>query len=229
MIVTGYRGETKPKMYILVGGKGSRLETVTAGNIPKSLIDTGQKPFLVYVLDMLGSKFDVTLVCSKANVNYFKKFKKEWVFKPMEILNEGKASGTAGWLRKFYRRLPESFYVMNGDTFYAGDMDLHTYESTIFVKEDVIEGDEGYVEGWGGLVLKMVEKNPDAIGEKKKVNHGIYKFYKKDLPLPFEKKEQLSMEYDILPNMKLNYKVVNSTKYDIGTVERLEKFEKWFR
>jgi len=38
----------------------------------------------------------------------------------------------------------------------------------------------------------------------------------------------ISIEYDILPNMNLSYKVLNTTKFDIGTPERLERFKKWF-
>ena len=55
---------------------------------------------------------------------------------------------------------------------------------------------------------------------------GIYKFYNEDIILP--DKLPLSMEYDILPMMNLNYKILESDRYDIGTPERLERFKKWF-
>ena len=35
------------------------------------------------------------------------------------------------------------------------------------------------------------------------------------------------MEYDILPEMDLLYKVIDTNRFDIGTPERLEKFMSW--
>ena len=69
------------------------------------------------------------------------------------------------------------------------------------------------------------------------VNVGIYKLYLNDIIFPYrvplystqrQFKIPLSMEYDILPNMDLSYKEVETDRFDIGTPERLEKFKKWF-
>ena len=121
--------------------------------------------------------------------------------------------------------LPESFYVMNGDTFFSGDLNLDCDTSTIFVTEELVTSDVGYIKGKDGNVEEFVEKNPDAEG-KELVSIGIYKFYKKDLIVPM--RLPVSIEYDILPNMNLSYKILDTTKFDIGTPERLEKFKKWF-
>ena len=37
----------------------------------------------------------------------------------------------------------------------------------------------------------------------------------------------LSMEYDILPRVDLSYKILRTDRFDIGTPERLERFEAW--
>ena len=50
-------------------------------------------------------------------------------------------------------------------------------------------------------------------------------FYKKDIILPM--RLPISIEYDILPNIELKYKVLNTVRFDIGTPERLEKFKTW--
>ena len=121
--------------------------------------------------------------------------------------------------------LPESFYVMNGDTFFSGDLNLDCDTSTIFVAEEPVTPDVGYIKGKDGKVEEFVEKNPDAEG-KQLVSVGMYKFYKKDLTIPM--RLPVSIEYDILPNMNLSYKILDTTKFDIGTPERLEKFKKWF-
>ena len=170
MIVTELNEGTK--LYLLVGGKGTRLSSVTNGT-PKPLVDINNNPFLKYVINNL-SGFDITLVCSDLNYDYFKNF-------DLDILNEGELSGTGGFLMK--TNLPESFYVMNGDTFFSGDLNLDCDTSTIFVAEETVTPDVGYIKGKDGKVEEFVEKNPDAEG-KQLVSIGMYKFYKNDLTIP---------------------------------------------
>jgi len=203
------------KLYLLVGGKGTRLSSVTNG-LPKPFVDIQGKPFIERVLENL-SGFDVTLVCSDLNYDYFKNLK-------VDVFNEGEPSGTGGFLSKIDP--PECFYVMNGDTFYSGDLNLDCDKSTIFVSEEKIKGDEGYILGRDGKVETYIEKNIFSMGETHFVNLGIYKIYKKDLFLP--KRFPISIEYDILNDMPLEYKVLNTNRFDIGTPERLEKFKLWF-
>ena len=213
MIVTELSKGTK--LYLLVGGKGERLSSVTNGT-PKPLVDIKGKPFINYVLDDLKG-FDVTLVCSNSTYDYFKNL-------DVEVFNEGDRAGTGGFLMKLGENVPDSFYVMNGDTYFTGDLNLDTDESTVFVAEELVTDDVGYIKGRNGKVEEFVEKNPFAKG-KELVSVGIYKFYKKDITLPM--RLPISIEYDILPNMELKYKVLNTVKFDIGTPERLEKFKTW--
>ena len=203
------------KLYLLVGGKGERLSSVTNGT-PKPLVDIKGKPFINYVLDDLKG-FDVTLVCSDSTYEYFKNLE-------IDVFNEGDRAGTGGFLMKLGENVPDSFYVMNGDTYFTGDLNLDTDESTVFVAEELVTEDVGYIKGNSGKVQEFVEKNPFAKG-KELVSLGIYKFYKKDITLPM--RLPISIEYDILPNMELKYKVLNTVKFDIGTPERLEKFKTW--
>ena len=204
------------KLYLLVGGKGERLSSVTNGT-PKPLVNIKGKPFINYVLDDLKG-FDVTLVCSDSTYDYFKNL-------DIDVFNEGDRAGTGGFLMKLGESVPDSFYVMNGDTYFTGDLNLDTDESTVFVAEELVTDDVGYILGKNGKVEEFVEKNPFAKG-KELVSLGIYKFYNKDLLIP--EKLPLSMEYDILPMMDLNYKVLKSERFDIGTPERLERFKKWY-
>ena len=203
------------KLYLLVGGKGERLSSVTNGT-PKPLVEINGKYFINYVLDDLKG-FDVTLVCSDSTYDYFKNF-------DVEVFNEGDRVGTGGFLMKLGENVPDSFYIMNGDTYFTGDLNLDTDESTIFVAEELVTDDVGYIRGRKGKVEEFVEKNPFAKG-KELVSIGIYKFYKKDITLPM--RLPISIEYDILPNIELKYKVLNTVKFDIGTPERLEKFKTW--
>lgn len=202
------------KLYLLVGGRGTRLSSITNG-LPKPLVDVNGKSFISRVLDNL-SGFDITLVCSNLNYEHFKNI-------GVDVFNEGELSGTGGFLNKV--NLPESFYVMNGDTFYSGDLNLDCDVSTIFVSREKTSGDEGYVLGKDGKVETYIEKNIFSSGETHLVNLGIYKLYKKDLVLP--NKLPISIEYDILNEMDLSYKVLETNRFDIGTPERLERFKKW--
>ena len=203
------------KLYLLVGGKGERLSSVTNGT-PKPLVDIKGKPFINYVLDDLKG-FDITLVCSNSTYDYFKNL-------DVEVFNEGDRAGTGGFLMKLGESVPDSFYVMNGDTYFTGDLNLDTDKSTVFVAEELVTDDVGYIKGRNGKVEEFVEKNPFAKG-KELVSIGIYKFYKKDITLPM--RLPISIEYDILPNIELKYKVLNTVRFDIGTPERLEKFKTW--
>ena len=203
------------KLYLLVGGKGERLSSVTNGT-PKPLVNIKGKPFINYVLDDLKG-FDVTLVCSDSTYDYFKNL-------DIDVFNEGDRAGTGGFLMKLGESVPDSFYVMNGDTYFTGDLNLDTDESTVFVAEELVTDDVGYIKGRNGKVEEFVEKNPFAKG-KELVSVGIYKFYKKDITLPM--RLPISIEYDILPNIELKYKVLNTVRFDIGTPERLEKFKTW--
>lgn len=212
MIVTELSKGTK--LYVLVGGRGTRLFSITKG-LPKPLVDVNGKPFIQHFLDNL-SGFDITLICSNLNFDYFKNL-------GVDVFNEGDPSGTGGFLSKV--NLPESFYVMNGDTFYSGDLNLDCDKSTIFVSLQKTTGDEGYIFGNNDKVEKYIEKNIFSSGETHLVNLGIYKFYKKDLVIP--DRLTISIEYDILNEIDLSYKVLNTDKFDIGTPERLEKFKRW--
>ena len=214
MIVTELSKGTK--LYLLVGGRGTRLASVTNGK-PKPLVDIQEQSFLDIVLDNL-SGFDVTLICSDLNYEYFKTYRRSGY----EVFNEGIPSGTGGFLRKV--NLPDSFYVMNGDTFFSGDMNLDCDESTIFVAEENVTHDVGYIQGKDGKVEYFVEKDNGAWG-KKLVSLGVYKLYRNEIEIP--NMLPISMEYDILPKMELSYKIIKTDKFDIGTPERLEKFREW--
>ena len=89
------------KLYLLVGGRGTRLLSITNG-APKPMVDVNGVPFIQRVIENL-SGFDVTLVCSDLNYEYFKDL-------GVDVFNEGEPSGTAGFLCKV--DLPESFLTM---------------------------------------------------------------------------------------------------------------------
>ena len=121
--------------------------------------------------------------------------------------------------------MKDSFYIMNGDSYFTGNLKLDVDMSTVFVAKEPIANDVGYIKGKDGKVVEFVDKNPDAEG-KQLVSIGMYKFYKNDLTIPM--RLPLSMEYDILPKIDLSYRIIKTDRFDIGTPERLERFKQWF-
>ena len=224
MIVTESNEGTS--LFILVGGKGERLSSVTKG-LPKPLVDIDGRPFIDYVIKNLKG-FKIYLIASDLTYEHFKRYgytdsKKSGV---RNLLNEGECCGTGGFMCKLGPDfLEDSFYVMNGDSYFTGDLNVDVDKSTVFVAEEDVTDDVGYVKGQNGKVESFVEKDPNVSG-KQLVNLGLYKFYKKDILTPM--RLPISMEYDILPRIpELEYKVLNTVRFDIGTPERLEKFKTW--
>ena len=91
------------KLYLLVGGKGERLSSITNGK-PKPLVEINHRPFINYVLENLKG-FDITLVCSKDTYWDFEGYKNIWI----DVINEGHRAGTGGFLMKLGENIPDSF------------------------------------------------------------------------------------------------------------------------
>ena len=134
MIVTESNEGTK--LYLLVGGKGERLSSVTKGK-PKPLVEVNHRPFINYVLDSLKG-FDITLVCSKDTYWDFKGYENIG----LEVINEGYRAGTGGFLIKIAEDAPDSFYVQSGEILLRyGKTDDYEKSETIVLKP----GDKFYV------------------------------------------------------------------------------------
>ena len=157
------------KLFLLVGGRGTRLSSVTNGKA-KPLVDINNKNFIDYVLENL-SGFDITLVCSELNYDQFVEYEACGI----SVMNEGSLSGTGGFLQKV--DLPESFYVMNGDTFYSGQLNLDCDESTIFVVEEKVTSDVGYIQRWKVECFMRKRPSNPCLGKKRmKKNCRYLKF-----------------------------------------------------
>ena len=70
-------------------------------DILSSLVNVNDRPFINYVLDDLKG-FDITLVCSNLNYEYFKYYRSIGV----EVINEGVPCGTGGFLMKMGENIP---------------------------------------------------------------------------------------------------------------------------
>lgn len=107
---------------ILAGGFGTRLSHIVS-DVPKPMAPIKEIPFLDYVIKTLKQQnFDdfVFLTGYKSEVieNYYKDLKN------VHFIKEEKALGTGGAILNAYNYLNDTFFVINGDTFFDIDYSI---------------------------------------------------------------------------------------------------------
>ena len=217
---------------ILCGGLGTRLGKITKIT-PKPLIKIGKEPFLNSLIERLAKyKLDkILLLCSYKSKKFFKKYhnKKINKFTKVICIDEKRLLGTGGALVNAKNKLANYFYLLNGDTYFDGDL-LQLNENFNKKKFDVIVSTKKiYNTRYGAFKEKnniIQEFNNYAKKEKANINLGTY-IVKKNILNEF-KKEPLSFENDILPKLVKKKKVQcsffpNNFFLDIGVNSDLKK------
>ena len=217
---------------ILCGGLGTRLGKITKIT-PKPLIKIGTKLFLDYLIKKLTKyKLDkILLLCSYKSNKFFKKYhnKKLNNFTKITCVDEKKLLGTGGALVNAKNKLENYFYLLNGDTYFDGDL-LQLNEEFNRKKFDVIISTKKiHNERYGAIKVKnsiVQEFKKYKKKEKANINLGSYIIKKKVLNK--YKKRQLSLENDILPGLIKKNKVQcsffqKSFFLDIGINKDLKK------
>ena len=211
------------QVFILVGGKGSRLGNVTKKN-PKPLIKVNKKPFLDYLISFF-IKFnfrEIILLTNYQSKKFFKKYNKKYIRNTRIIcLNEDEYLGTSGSLKNSLGQAKKQFMLCNGDTFF----DINLFD---FIKKF----DNNKV---CSLACSSSQKNLKRYSSfshknNKYVSSGIYLFNKKKI-----KKfliEKGSLENEVLK--KIPKKDIKFVKYkkkfiDIGTPKDLKKANKFLK
>ena len=222
---------------ILAGGKGTRLGSVTL-ETPKPMVNIGGRPFIEYIiwnLSRQGIKEIYILAGFKSQViiDYFNQ--KDLYGVEIKILVEYEPLGTAGSLILHQDLLNESFWVLNGDTFFdCSYVDLYNKHKND--KEIIIFGTQlkqvnrfGSITFNSSLFVTAFEEKKDNF-EDSAINAGIYMFHKeylKDLEVEF-----LSLENDLFPSLaalkKIKIFLSNGYFIDIGIPESLSQARKDF-
>ena len=112
---------------ILLGGLGTRLKSISDG-VPKSLMPIGEKVYLDILLDKLKLfKIDNIYLSLHYKPELFIKYiSQKNLHKKLIPIIEPKPLGTGGAI-KYVRdsvSLPDTFFVINGDTFSNISIDL---------------------------------------------------------------------------------------------------------
>tara|TARA_A100001015_G_scaffold308744_1_gene406877 strand:- start:836 stop:2140 length:1305 start_codon:yes stop_codon:yes gene_type:complete len=217
---------------ILCGGMGKRLGKKTKLT-PKPLLKIKKKPFLDYLIDHL-IRYKITkivMLCGYKSEQFINKYHKKKINGVCEIkcIKEKKLMGTGGALINAKNELDEIFYLVNGDTFFNGDL-LYLNENFDRSKFDVILATKKILnDRYGSLSLKKkrVSKFLNEPSKKKTyINLGTY-IVKKKLFNNYKKKF-FSFEKNLLPTIAKKKKIQflkfeNNFFIDIGIKKDLKK------
>ena len=226
------QGNSIKQAVILCGGLGSRLGRITKVT-PKPLLKIGKKPFLDLIINkLIKYRLDkIFLLCSYKSKKFFDKYhnKKINSFTKIICIDEKKLLGTGGALVNAKNKLADYFYLLNGDTYFDGDL-LQLNEHFDKKKFDVIVSTKKiYNIRYGAIKEKnniIQEFHNYSKKERSNINLGTY-IVKKKILNNF-KNEPLSFENDILPKLVKKKRVQCSffTKnffLDIGVNSDLRK------
>ncbi len=198
------------EVIVLAGGMGTRISSVTKGQIPKPMLLVNNKPFLEYLLEWLSSqkvKKVILAVGFKSEVikNYFKNN-----FNNMEIIysDEGNSKlGTGGAIKKAAAFVSDKvFFVVNGDTYFPISLSilqknhkLNNADITIALKKmnNIDRYGQVLVDN-SNLIKAFLEKNNKM--QESLINGGVY-LINKDIFKNINE-EKFSFEKQILEKVK---------------------------
>lgn len=174
--------QSKPnKVILMVGGLGTRLRPLT-NDIPKPMLDVGNKPILHTIVENFAKYgYKDIIMC----VNYKSEMIKEYFGDgssfgvKIEYILEEKRMGTAGALSLLKERPKDDFFVMNGDLLTNVNFEyLHEYHkdsnalASICIRKYEMQVPYGVVNVRANKVTSIEEKPTQSFF----VSAGIYMF-----------------------------------------------------
>lgn len=231
---------TSRNALILVGGFGTRLGNLTK-NTPKPLLTVGGAPFLLHLLSYLERQnFSRVVLATHFQMDQFVEFQTKFTFDALsvDIVFEREPRGTAGAVVNAAVKMPEEFYVLNGDTFSETNfchMEKRFYQHACPIiiglkRASNFPNRYGSVQlSPDGLVVDFLEK-ASTLSESSTLNTGVY-LVKRDffLTLP---NQRASLEWDVFPFLvkrrRLAGVVLEGKFLDIGTPESLLEAKSFF-
>ena len=220
---------------ILCGGLGTRLGALTAAT-PKPLLRVGAQPFLDILLAGLGR-------CGVKRIVLLAGFMADRIMEysaatpvkhrfdlTIEVAIEPHSAGTGGALWHARDRLDESFYLLNGDSWF--DIPLHVLGERLLSDVSAIAAvalrDAADASRYGSVTLERdritefaerpVQRGPGLI------SGGVYAFRRSLLD---HLRDRCSLEHDALPSLaaagSLRGVIFNAYFIDIGVPEDLAR------
>tara|TARA_B100001989_G_C24506037_1_gene447594 strand:- start:454 stop:1170 length:717 start_codon:yes stop_codon:yes gene_type:complete len=228
-----------PTIVILAGGYGTRLQKLTE-NIPKSMVEINNKPFIYHQLTLLKkNNLDDVIICTghlsnkiEEYVGNGQKFKLS-----VRYSNDGEnLLGTGGAIKKASEMINGPFFVLYGDS-YLDICYKELYDFYIVNKKKALMSIIKNNNKWDKS--NVVFKNNKIISYKKKddaenmqyIDYGLSIFKKQDLE-SFSKNENfdLSKLYEYLMNKKeLIAFEVYKRFYEIGSLSGINELSSYLQ
>jgi len=213
---------------LLVGGKGTRLQTVVP-HTPKPMVPLRGVPFLKYQLAWLANwGVDEVLLCTGYKAEYFHKHLSEIGFGEVTLTlsTESEPLDTGGALRNATPLIKEVCVVLNGDTFF--DLNLHALVEfhkahdalvtlALLHMDDISQRGKVEVDECGRVIRFAEKQGGKCAGI---VNGGVYVLQREVLArIPSDR--PVSIEYEVFPSLinegRLFGMDVSGYFVDIGT------------
>lgn len=192
---------------VLAGGLGTRLGALTA-DCPKPMLPVAGTPFLEWLIVHLAREGmqRITVLAGYRGEDIAAHFKANPVDGvTIEVLIEPEPLGTGGALRFARDHLSDSFFLLNGDTFFdvpLADLGWNRDEpaplARIALRDMADTGRYGVVLHDGGKITDFAAR-PKTAGLGGQVNGGIYRL-KRDI-LDHIGEGFVSLEQDVLPKL----------------------------
>jgi D-glycero-alpha-D-manno-heptose 1-phosphate guanylyltransferase len=220
---------------ILAGGLGTRLKTVVS-DVPKPMAPINGRPFLEYLMNYWikqGINNFILAVGYKKEI-IINHFNNEFKSATIEYVIENSPLGTGGGLVNVVRsieNLPETFLVINGDTFFEANLPrlykLH-YKHHADVTFSLFQSDT--VGRYMGIFVnkkKIEYLIPDYEGTDGLKNGGVY-IVQRNIFDNFDNNRNISFENDIICSMLQNNKKLCGIEFksrfiDIGVPDDFKK------
>lgn len=192
---------------VLAGGLGTRLGALTA-DCPKPLLPVAGKPFLDHLIGHLAREGmrRITVLAGYRGADIAAHFADVTIpGTEIDVLVEPEPLGTGGALRFAADRLPESFFLLNGDTFFdvsLADLGWNRDDfdglARIALRRMENTGRYGVVLR-DGLTITEFAARPDRPGQGGLVNGGVY-WLRRDV-LDHISAGAVSLEQDVFPRL----------------------------
>jgi D-glycero-alpha-D-manno-heptose 1-phosphate guanylyltransferase len=223
---------------ILAGGRGTRIAHLHP-DLPKPAVSVAGKPFLAWILAQLAkAEFRQAVVSSGYRSTELCRQVEPFIPAGMEIrwVAEEAPLGTGGgsaWAAKQSGWRPETWLVMNGDSYLAGTWPrkISCMQGAALVAREVSDtGRFGRLEERAAKLVRFSEKTGGGVGL---INAGIYRIPSSWFDV-LEDGSRASMETDLFPAWLQEGKEVTVVRetgafLDIGTPESLASANEFAR
>ena len=226
---------------ILAGGQGQRINKISK-KIPKVILPINNIPFIVIVINFFikqGYKKFYVLTGYKSLL--IEKTIKKFNIKNIKFINDGKKlRGTGGSIRSALRFIRNDFFLIYGDTFlpikfkiieeYYKNKSRNKTLLTIYKNNNSLDKSNVKIIN---KTKKHIIYDKDSKTKMNYIDYGLSVINFKDyynFCINYRERFDLKEYYKFISiNNKMDYKIVKSPFYEIGSYSGIKKTRKFFK